>query len=81
MHMRCITLSTEENKGGSMIIPKDEYDLMLDLMELDYYEDCARVNLDILDKNIFKLSPQEVREKMQQQLTDEGVNYESIDTN
>jgi len=64
-----------------MIIPKDEYDLMLDLMELDYYEDCARVNLDILDKNIFKLSPQEVREKMQQQLTDEGVNYESIDTN
>jgi len=64
-----------------MIIPKDEYDLMLDLMELDYYEDCARVNLDILDKNIFKLSPQEVREKMQQQLTDEGVNNESIDTN
>ena len=64
-----------------MIVPKDEYDLMLDLMELDYYEDCARVNLDILDKNIFKLSPQEVREKMQQQLTDEGVNYESIDTN
>ena len=64
-----------------MIVPKDEYDLMLDLMELDYYEDCARVNLDILDKNIFKLSPQEVREKMQQQLTDEGVNNESIDTN
>ncbi len=64
-----------------MIISKTEYDLMLDLMELDYYEDCARVNLNILDEDTFKLTPQEVREKIQEQLTDEGVTYESIDTN
>tara|TARA_B100001250_G_scaffold247273_1_gene212606 strand:- start:918 stop:1112 length:195 start_codon:yes stop_codon:yes gene_type:complete len=64
-----------------MIISKTEYDLMLDLMELDYYEDCARVNLNILDEDTFKLTPQEVREKIQEQLTDEGVSYESIDTN
>ena len=64
-----------------MIISKTEYDLMLDLMELDYYEDCARVNLNILDEDTFKLTPQEVRKKIQEQLTDEGVSYESIDTN
>jgi len=64
-----------------MIISKTEYDLMLDLMELDYYEDCARVNLNILDEDLFKLTPQEVREKIQEQLTNEGVTYESIDTN
>ena len=64
-----------------MIISKTEYDLMLDLMELDYYEDCARVNLNILDEDTFKLTPQEVREKIQEQLTDEGVTYESIYNN
>ena len=63
-----------------MIVPKDEYDLMLDLMELDYYEDCARVNLNILDEDMFKLTPEEIRLKMIQQLTEEGVEYESIDT-
>ena len=59
-----------------MIISKTEYDTMLELMELDFYEDCARVNM-----NIFKLTPEEIRLKMIQQLTEEGVEYESIDTN
>lgn len=80
MHTRCITTLTEENKGGSMIISKTEYDTMLELMELDFYEDCARVNMNIFDKNIFKLTPEEIRLKMIQQLTEEGVEYESIDT-
>lgn len=63
-----------------MIISKTEYDTMLELMELDFYEDCARVNMNIFDKNVFKLTPEEIRLKMIQQLTEEGVEYESIDT-
>ena len=58
-----------------MIISKTEYDLMLDLMELDYYEKCIKEN-----KDIFLLSVKDIQQSIHEQLIKEGVEYESINT-
>ena len=53
-----------------MVVPKTEYDKIVELMILDYYEDKAKNNYDIL-----KLDMQTVKSIVCKELKSEGISY------
>ena len=58
-----------------MLVSKSEYDFIVELMELDYYEKCIKEN-----KDIFLLYVKDIQQSIHEQLIKEGVEYESINT-